>query len=113
MIWLFYILGAFWSLACIVGLFWLLGIAWEEGGLAGFVITGFTLPIGLALTVLPWTIIEQETGPDLTTLKKGEWVCTAKHTTTSTTYVQSGNVMVPMVSEIDVCDQYTRVANTG
>lgn len=40
-------------------------------------------------------------------LKKDEWVCSASVERASTTYVQSGNVMVPITTHSKHCTQWT------
>jgi uncharacterized membrane-anchored protein YhcB (DUF1043 family) len=42
-------------------------------------------------------------------LYKNEWTCTNKKTETVTTYVKSGDVLIPVVSHVDSCLQYTKI----
>lgn len=42
-------------------------------------------------------------------LKKNEFECTESHKHTSTTFVMSGKVMIPITSIIDICDNYHRI----
>lgn len=47
-------------------------------------------------------------GPILATLLKSEWQCTSSHKEQSTSFVASGNVMIPITSTNDVCDSFGR-----
>ena len=44
------------------------------------------------------------------TIKKAEWICTQAVKRSSTTYVQTGQVMNPITTTYDDCVQYTRIA---
>lgn len=39
-------------------------------------------------------------------LNQKDWVCSASHSVSSTTYVKSGSVMIPVITYNTVCDQY-------
>ena len=98
-----------WTIGCTVGPFlgsWCL-VKEESLFMAAFVLL-ITLPIGCLLAFVPWMLYAQETSPNLAVLKKNEWVCSASHSETTTTYVKSGSVMVPIVSHTQVCDQYNK-----
>lgn len=41
------------------------------------------------------------------TLKKAEWHCTASHPETTTTYVMSGKIAIPITTTNTVCNQWT------
>jgi hypothetical protein len=66
------------------------------------------LPVWCILGVGPIFLIKHETGPELAVLLRSDWECSASHNVTSTTYVQSGKIMVPMTSTHSVCDLYGR-----
>ena len=99
----FYILATMWSAGCIIAPLWGAWSVWRNDGhlLVALVITTLVLPLGVAGAVAPWAFIVQEQSPDLATLKKNEWVCTASHQQT----VLIGRV----VSQQTVCDQYSRI----
>ena len=42
-------------------------------------------------------------------LKKDEWACVKTHRKPTTTYIQSGKVLVPVARHQDVCDVYSRI----
>ncbi len=44
------------------------------------------------------------------TIKKDDWTCTQAVKRSSTTYVQTGQVMNPITTTYDDCVQYTRIA---
>jgi fatty acid desaturase len=44
------------------------------------------------------------------TIKKADWTCTQAVKRSSTTYVQTGQVMNPITTSYDDCVQYTRIA---
>jgi hypothetical protein len=54
------------------------------------------------------TIVESEQ-PTIT-IKKADWNCTQAVKRSSTTYVQTGQVMNPITTTYDDCVQYTRIA---
>lgn len=92
---------------------WAIGLLMAVGGFVFYmleevwhkVIGGLLLVPVWALTGLsPLGILAHETGPELATLLKSEWVCDSEHS--ETTYVMSGKVMVPRTSQ--VCDVYKR-----
>lgn len=104
-----YLLSALWSIGCIGLVVWC--VVWlfdEEGPLIAFFIGCVALPIGVLLAVLPWAAIEDASSPDLVTLKKNAWFCSASHTVVTTTMVASGKVMVPVTTSHQVCDRYDR-----
>lgn len=45
---------------------------------------------------------------DSFSLRKDDWICTASHVEEVTTYVKSGDVQVPITSEYDECDQWSK-----
>jgi hypothetical protein len=54
------------------------------------------------------TIVDAEQ-PTIT-IKKADWTCTQAVKRSSTTYVQTGQVMNPITTTYDDCVQYTRIA---
>jgi len=65
-------------------------------------------PITIVIGALPWLAYADSQSPVLATLHKNEWLCAASHSVTTTTYVKSSNVLVPMTTTHQVCDQYAR-----
>lgn len=104
------LLCCFWSAGCfglpLWGAWTMIQDSYDRGTGIATLLIGW--PIGCFLATLPWTLIAQEQSPDLATLKKNEWFCTAHHTVVTTTMVMSGKVMVPVTSSHQVCDQYNR-----
>jgi hypothetical protein len=104
---LFYILGAMWAIgslsvgACMVND----TCNSRHERVVGWLIL---LPFWAIVGVGPLELIRYESGPELATLLRSEWHCSAAHQETSTTYVKSGDVLVPMTSTSNVCDQYGR-----
>ena len=99
-----------WTIGCTIGPFlsswWLFN---EESPFAAAFMLLITLPLGCVLASIPWILYGQEVSPNLAILKKNEWVCSASHTETTTTYIKSGSVMVPITNHIQVCDQYNKI----
>jgi len=98
-------LSALWSVSCIVGTLWATYHLWQddERGMA-LACFGLGLPIMAFFAVMPWAFIIDAKSPDLATLKKRQWACTASHD--ETTMVLVGKVMVPQRRPI--CDAYSR-----
>lgn len=69
------------------------------------------MPIGFAIIFFMWTgWYESYFSEQITvTLNQKEWVCSASHSETSSSFVQSGKVMVPITTQHQVCDQYNRI----
>ena len=61
----------------------------------------------LALPVLGYAWWKQSNSPTFT-LYKNQWACTNMQRVPITTYVQSGNVMVPVTTYADECHQWSR-----
>lgn len=100
-----YILAVLWTGGCTIGYGAALKSLWEDGDtmlLTLLVCLG--LPIFLLTAVLPWAFIESEASPNLVTLKKGAWACSAAHQEHG--MVMAGKVMVPTTTT--VCDAYAR-----
>jgi hypothetical protein len=109
MIGIFYVLAAMWTLGCIGAVIAVTGLLWTDGSrIPAFLCLATGLPVAVVCGALPWVIAADEAGPDLATLTKDEWRCTAQHTRTSTSYIMSGKVLVPVTSTHEVCDQYGR-----
>ena len=80
----------------------------EEIGMAtGVGLIGW--PLACLLGAGPWMYLADARSPVLATLHRNEWVCSESHVVPTTTYVQSGKVMVPVTSYSRVCDQYNRL----
>ena len=104
-----YILASMWLVGCVVAPLWAAIVTWQDDdNLICFLVLSIGLPLGCLLGILPWALIAENRSPDLATLKKNEWVCSASHVESSTTYVMSGKIMVPITSNDTVCDQYNR-----
>ena len=109
MIYFVYLLTTLWSLGCFGLPLWAAWSLWDDGDNGLAVAIGLMAwPIGCLLAVLPWAFISEAQSSDLATLKKNEWFCSQSHPVTTTTYVKSGSVMVPVTSTHQVCDQYNR-----
>jgi hypothetical protein len=108
-----YALATMWGVGCIGLPLWVVWAMWREGDRGpAIAILLLGLPLGALLALLaflPWTLVKRDNSPNLATLKKSEWVCAEAHYVTSTTYVKSGSVMVPVNSRSKVCDQYNRI----
>ena len=61
------------------------------------------------LLVIPFVIYADSQSPTFS-LKKSDWGCSHTHIEQSTTYVMSGQVMIPITSQENVCDQYSRAS---
>lgn len=106
-----YILAAMFSLGCAAATVWLLYTLWQEESPVAAVIAGLIgVPLAVFLVALPFFIIAKRNSPVLATLHKGEWTCTAMHHATTTTYVMSGKVLIPITTSHSVCDEYRRAA---
>lgn len=106
MSWLLTILGWGWAIGCIVIALLVLKWLWcEESPLISICVGLILTPLALLMAALPYLIYAQETSPDLATLKRNEWVCTA--TRTRTTYVLVNRTMTPIIS--NECITYNRI----
>lgn len=112
--WIIYTLSALWSIGCLALFLFILkqvvfpGYGEGPNWLGIVMVLGLALPIIVLIGLLPWAYIEYDKSPDLATLKKAEWWCSVEHPETTTTYVQSGKVMVPVTTTTMVCDQYNK-----
>lgn len=110
MIYCAYFLSALWSVGCVVIPLWagfsLVQDRCDRGLGISVLLVGF--PLGCLFAMAPWAFIADIQSPNLATLKKGQWVCSQSHQVTSTTYVKSGSVLVPVTNTNRVCDQYRR-----
>lgn len=104
-----YALAGFWAIG-ITGGFWWIIFTDEvfDNWVARFFALCIATPIWLLLTLYPFALVHQESGPTLATLLKSEWHCTGSKMVQSTTYSLVGNVMVPITSTSDVCVKYER-----
>lgn len=102
----FLALSAMWSIGSVAFPVWgMIQTArdYEWGMCAAMLFLG--LPLGAVLAALPWMFIAEARSPDLVTLKKGYWACTASHQVT--TMVLVGKVMVPQTRS--ECDAYGKI----
>jgi hypothetical protein len=104
---LLYLLAAAWAVGTLGGVFMFLRDMCETaiGRVFGACIG---VPIWAVLGLGPVALVQHESGPVLATLLKSEWRCTASHAETTTSFVKSGDVMVPITSTTNVCDAYGR-----
>lgn len=107
MIWL--ILGGIWSLGCALGVLALLKFYFEEGDIAAIAFGLVGAVTGVILGLIPWAIYEDATSPDLTTLKKGEWVCTETRVVNSMMAVSTGKTTTVVPTTRSECINYGRV----
>ena len=102
-----YILAILWALGSFGMACMLVFDKWNSrtGTIVGILVG---IPIWMLLGVAPIYFVYEHYSEGEFTLAKVSWQCTAGHNETSTAYVQSGNVMVPINSTTFICDQYTR-----
>jgi len=89
---------------------WLVTDFFSAGEIAFMGVLGIVtyLLVGPLIIWLAYSADAYDKSPNLVTLKKHEWVCSASHQETTTTFVMSGKVMVPVTSIDTICDQYSR-----
>jgi len=107
MIYLGYVLATLWA----VGLFAVCVYFTQDicnTNIGKFFTACLLLPIWVIMGLAPFAFIHHQTGDVEATLLKSEWQCSGGHNETSTSFVQSGKVMVPITSTHFVCDQYNR-----
>lgn len=108
MIYFLYALAALWAIGCIHGaLLFTVFMFDDEGPAVGVVCGCISIPLAVILALVPFAMISDSNDPHMS-LNKTEWVCMNSRTIPVTTYVKSGNVMVPITSYQKVCDQYNR-----
>ena len=71
------------------------------------VFVGFVLFIVGVLALAIYVEFTKAQSPTIA-LRKTEWECTGTRQESTTTYVQSGKVMVPITTYHDVCVEYTK-----
>jgi len=105
-----YGLSALWAAGCViaplVGTYYL----WQDDGrwmAALFFAIG--LPVGAVLAVLPWWAIAGTKSPDLATLKKGQWACTASRLETTMMPVSTGKTTMLVPTTYSVCVTYSKL----
>lgn len=69
------------------------------------------IPIGVLAILIAFALVERPKTPNLVTLKKGEWLCTASHRQPITTITVVGKVVVPNTTTVTICDQYSRTSS--
>lgn len=67
-----------------------------------------TLLVVMSFGLLLWPEAFPPKGVKTISLRDDRWECSAAHVSTTTTYVLTGKVMVPITTENRVCDQYNR-----
>jgi len=109
MIYLFYLLAVLWSLGCfIIPLIMGISMFADREPALGATLILLGWPAGCLFAYVPWALISEAQSPDLATLKKSEWVCAQSHPVTTTTYIMTGKVLVPVTNTHQECDQYNR-----
>lgn len=104
-----YALAGLWFLGCtVLPLYAAVSLFQDRDTGLGAAVLLIGFPLGCLIAVLPVALIEESQSPDLATLKKNEWVCSASHSVSTTTYVKSGSVMVPVTSRHQECDVYSK-----
>lgn len=107
---LVYILSAAWSLGCIAAVIAIVAYLWgDETPIMAGVVGLIGLPFAAVLALLPWAAIDDMQSPDLVTLKKGDWACSAQHTETGSTVMSTGKTTMVLPTSHSVCDQYSRL----
>lgn len=96
-----YIIGTIFSVCSIIGIIWAIKLVFEDSFFGGLIASGVALPLILLVAVLPFLVIASVNSPDLVTLKKDSWHCTAHHNET----IMVGKIL----STVQVCDQYGRI----
>lgn len=102
-----YVLAAMWAIGTLIVVGYFLNDMCDTriGTAVGWCVV---LPLWVLMGLGPIAFIKHESGPELASLLKSDWQCTAAHQETSTTYVSSGKVLTPITSTSTVCDQYGR-----
>lgn len=108
MIYVLYTLAAMWALGT-AGVAIYFVVEEVTFAITKVIVTLLLIPMWFVIGVIPLTYVHEKSGPKLATLLKSEWQCVNSHSEQSTTYVQSGKVMVPVTSTTDVCDAYGRI----
>lgn len=104
-----YILAAAFAVGLLGATVALTRMAAEDFGfIGGGICAALVGPLAALLAAAPFALIAHESGPKLATLLQSDWQCTAAHQETTTSYVQTGKVMVPVTSTSNVCDSYGR-----
>ncbi len=81
-------------------------IDWFMDNVMGwFLIIGIVL-IAAFVLILPFALYAEYTAEKFS-LKKDEWQCTASVERSSTTYVQSGSVLLPITTYSNHCTQWS------
>lgn len=107
----YYALMLMWFLGCLGALWAMLYYLWDEGSHVATIVLGLIgVPAALVIGALPYGLYLDSSGPTIE-LQKSEWSCTRAHKETTTSYVMSGKVMVPITTTDDVCDAYERITH--
>lgn len=81
-------------------------IDWTMDHVVGWLLIGITVFVVGAIGALIYYGYQDSHSPTIS-LKKSEWTCTHSHRVTTTTYVMSGKVIVPITTTDNICDNYT------
>jgi hypothetical protein len=83
-------------------------MAWDILDWLGEHVVGWIiLVIAVALLIVVPVGFYLDSKAERFSLRKDSWSCTSSHQESSTTYVQSGSIMVPVTGYSTVCDQWT------
>ena len=75
-----------------------------------FLIIAVVLFVGIGSAAIGrhWWMTRNDPPPTTIVLVKSEWACTSLQRHSTTYYVKSGNVMVPITSNTNVCHQWSK-----
>jgi hypothetical protein len=102
-----YALCAVWAVGCLLGAAYLTKALHEESPVVGVIVGCCSIPFALVLGILPAGIYHDSQSPTVE-LHKANWTCTSSHDEAVTTYIKSGNVLMPMTTHHRECDAYER-----
>jgi hypothetical protein len=105
----FTILGVMWSIGWVALAIWAAAFLIAEGEwVPGILAALIGFPIAIFVALLPWAIAQDIASPDLATLKKGEWACSATRTETTMMPITSGKTTTMVPTTRSVCTAYVR-----
>ena len=96
-----YCLVAMFSSGVAYGYYKVVLMAFDSSRLEGLMMLFIGLPIVVVICIAPFGILMHEQGPDLVTLKKSDWRCSASHVES----VLIGKIL----STQTVCDRYEKL----
>ncbi len=102
-----YLLTSMWAVGTMGGFIFLM-LEVSDYVLGRAIFAAVVIPIWVLVGLGPTLYLVSQSGPQLAVLMKADWQCNASHRETSTSYVKSGAVMLPLTVDTDVCDVYGR-----